>query len=383
MAKDYYEILGVAKTATPEEIKKAYRKLAVKYHPDKNPGDKSAEEKFKEVSQAYEVLSDAGKRAQYDQFGHEAYTSSGGHGPGGGYSGADPFDIFSQVFGGGGGGFNFEDLFGGGHSRRRQSPNGAVDGADLRYDMEINFEDAVYGADRKIVIPRLVGCDACNGSGCEPGSGRKTCPKCGGSGQVAMSQGFFSIRQACPTCRGTGQIVEKPCKKCRGEGRVRVEKTLQIHIPPGVDTGSRLRVAGEGESGVRGGRNGDLYVVIHVRAHEIFHREGNDVICELPVSYSVATLGGVVEVPTVSGVAKMKVPAGTQTRTIVRMRGKGMPALRGGERGDMHVRIFVEVPAGLNREQQQLLEQFEASLKADKNYPLKSEFLNKAKRFMT
>ncbi len=385
--KDFYEQLGVSKTASPEEIKKAYRKLAIQYHPDKNPGNKEAEEKFKEISHAYEVLSDKTKRAQYDQFGPEAFTSAGraasGQGGAGGFH--DPFDIFSQVFGGGfggsGGGSIFEDLFGGNGSRR--SANGAQDGADLRYDMEIDFEDAVYGADKKIRIPKLSACEHCNSSGCEPGSGRTSCTRCGGSGQVSMSQGFFSIRQACPSCHGAGQIIQNPCKVCRGAGRVQTEKTLQIHIPPGVDTGSRLRVAGEGEGGMRGGSVGDLYVFIHVRPHDIFRREGNDIICDMPVSFAEATLGSIVEVPTISGKAKMKIPEGTQNGTLLRLKGKGVPALRGGSRGDMHVRIFVEMPKNLSREQRIELEKFSATVNNPRNHPIRDQFVTNAKRFMT
>ena len=384
--EDYYKLLGVSKNATDAEIKKAYRKMAIQYHPDKNPGNKEAEEKFKKISQAYEVLSDKNKRAQYDQFGHAAFTSGGRstHGFGGGGF-HDPMDVFSQFFGGasGGGSSFFEDLFGGGGGRStRRSASSAVDGADLRYDMEIDFEDAVYGADKKIVIPRMAACDKCNSTGCEPGSGRKTCSRCGGSGQVALSQGIFSIRQTCPTCQGAGEIVEKPCRQCRGSGRVHTEKKLQIHIPPGVDTGSRLRVAGEGESGLRGGHSGDLYVFLHVRKHNIFHREGNDIICEMPIPYSVAVLGGVVEVPTITGKAKMKIPPGTQNSTILRIKGKGVPALRGGARGNMHVKVFVEVPTHISREQKELLEKFSNSLEDDKNNPLKTEFERKAKPFL-
>ncbi len=380
MAKqDYYELLGVARTASAEEIKKAYRKLAIKYHPDKNPGDKAAEEKFKDISQAYEVLSDPDKRARYDQFGADAFAPGAGGGrPGGGFQ--DPFDIFSQVFGGGagGGGSIFEEFFGGG---RRQNPNGAMDGADLRYDLEIDFEDAVYGADTKITIPRLTTCDSCSGTGCEPGSGKTRCVRCGGTGQVTTSNGFFSVRQPCPACRGTGEVIDKPCRKCRGEGRVRIEKTLQLHIPPGVDTGSRLRVAGEGESGRRGGAPGDLYVVIHVRPHAVFVREGNDLLCEMPVPFMTAALGGIVVVPTIAGPAKMKVPEGTQNGTLLRLKGKGVPALRGGGRGDLHIRVQVEVPTRLSAEQRDLLGKFEKSLTAA-NYPKRRQFEEKASNFL-
>ena len=379
MARDYYEVLGVAKTATPDELKKAYRKLAIKYHPDKNPGNKEAEEKFKELSQAYEVLSDPQKRQQYDQFGPDAFSSSARSqsASGAGFGGFhDPFDIFSQVFGSAGGSI-FDDLFGGGS---RRNPNGRQDGSDLRYDLEIDFEDAGYGADKKIVIPRLDACDRCNGSGCEPGSSKVRCNRCGGSGQISMAQGFFSIRQACPACGGTGQMVKNPCTKCHGEGQVRVEKTLQIHIPPGVDTGSRLRVAGEGEGGRNNGRNGDLYVVIHVRPHDVFRREGNDVLCEVPIDFVTAALGGVIEVPTISGKAKMRIPEGTQSGTVLRLKGKGVPSLRGGYRGDQHVRIFVEVPTALSKDQKDLLQKFAQSCGTNVN-PMRESFLEKAKRF--
>jgi len=384
MSQDYYDLLGVSKSATEQELKKAYRKLAVKFHPDKNQGDKAAEEKFKEISQAYEVLSDKSKRSRYDQMGHDAFTSRGG---GGGYGGGggfhDPMDIFNQFFGGGGGGGGgsfFDDLFGGGGGGGRRR-NGPVQGSDLRYDMEIDFEDAVYGADKKIRLPKMETCEDCNGEG---GTGKSTCSQCGGVGQVSVAQGFFTVRQTCPKCRGEGVSIQNPCKKCSGEGRIRVDKTLQVHIPPGVDTGSRLRISGEGEAGQRGGPHGDLYVVIHVRQHEIFQREGNDLICDVPIDFPTAAVGGVIEVPTVTGKAKMKIPAGTQNGTILRLRGKGVPSLRGGGRGDQHVRIFVEVPERLNDEQKELLEKFSETLKnSPDNHPMIDSFLKKAKRFFT
>lgn len=383
MTKDYYEVLGVAKNASAEEIKKAYRKLAIKYHPDKNKGDKEAEEKFKEIAQAYEVLSDQGKRSQYDQFGHDAFTRSGrGGASGGGFGGFhDPFDIFSSVFGNGGSGSGsiFEEFFGGG--RKQQSRSSAQDGADLRYDIEIDFEDAVYGSDKKISFQRMQSCSTCSGSGCKPGTSRRSCQKCGGSGYVSASHGFLSMRQACPSCRGAGQIVESPCPECHGEGRVRVNKTVSIHIPPGVDTGSRLRVAGEGESGVNGGSQGDLYVVIHVKQHEIFHREELDILCEVPVDFVTAAVGGIIEVPTITGKTKLKIPEGTQTGTLLRIKEKGVPSLRGGRRGDQHIKIFVEVPQRLTRQQKEKLEEFAKISDFSKNNPMIDNFQRKSKKF--
>ena len=382
MAKDYYEMLGVSKTSTPEEIKKAYRKLAIQYHPDKNPGNKEAEEKFKEISQAYEVLSDAQKRATYDQFGHDAFTRSGrgGAGASGGFGGFhDPYDIFSQVFGSSS---IFEEFFGGGGRSQRRSASAAQDGADLRYDSEIDFEEAVYGADKKISFARLQSCSNCNGTGSALGSGRTTCKRCGGSGVTTTSHSFISMRQTCSSCHGAGQIIEKPCAKCRGEGRVRAEKNIQIHIPPGVDTGSRLRVAGEGEGGVNGGSPGDLYVVIHVRSHEVFQRDGLNIMCEVPIDFATAALGGIVEVPTVSGKAKLKIPEGTQSGTVLRIREKGVPSLHGGRRGDQHIRIFVEVPAKLSKAQREKLEEFAKLEKEKNNHPMISSFMEKAKRFL-
>ena len=380
MAKDYYQTLEVSKTASADEIKKAYRKLAIKYHPDKNPGNKEAEERFKEISQAYEVLSDPEKRRQYDQFGHDAYTQRGGGG-GGNYSYQQAQDIFSQFFGGGGGGgFSFEDLFGGGRSRRA-NPNASVPGDDLRYDLEIDFEEAMYGTEKTINIPRMAECPDCHGSGCEAGTGRKTCPRCGGSGSQVMSQGFFSVRQPCPTCQGTGQIIEKPCRKCRGQGRVREEKPLPVRIPPGVDNGNQLRIAGKGGAGLRGGQPGDLYIFIHVRSSSVFEREGDDLLCEVPIPFAVAVAGGVVEVPTISGRAKLKIPAGTQSGSVLRLKGKGAPSLRGGARGNLHLRILVESPVGLNSEQLKLLEAFNASLTV-KNNPRQNNYRANAGKFL-
>ena len=384
MSRDYYDILGVDKSVAAPELKKAYRKLAVKYHPDKNPGNKEAEDKFKELSQAYEVLSDQKKRSQYDQFGHDAFTRSGRGSAAGGAGGFhDPFDIFSQVFGGGAGGSIFEEFFGGGGSRRGGSQSASRDGADLRYDLEVDFEDAVYGGDKKITFTRLQSCTSCNGSGCKPGTGKATCRRCGGSGYISTNHAFLSMRQACPSCHGTGQVIEKPCSKCGGEGRFRAQKTIQIHIPPGVDTGSRLRVAGEGESGAQGGRSGDLYVVIHVRTHAIFNRDGLDIMCEIPISFTTAALGGIIEVPTISGKAKMRVPEGTQNGTVLRLRNKGIPSLRGGKRGDQHIKIFVEIPQKLSKSEKEKLMSFdeECGSADSKHHPMKATFMEKAKRF--
>jgi molecular chaperone DnaJ len=374
-SQDFYELLGVPRSANADEIKKAYRKLALKYHPDKNPGDKAAEEKFKEVSAAYEVLSDEGKRAQYDQFGHEAFTRKrGAGGPGGGGPGMDPYDIFSQVFGGGGGGI-FDSLFGGGGG----GGNGPQGGNDLRYDLRIPFEDAVFGAAREIEIPRAEHCDRCKGSGCEPGSSKKRCPHCGGSGQVTMAQGFFSIRQRCPQCGGQGESIEKPCRQCRGEGLVERTKKLKLNIPAGVDTGSRLRLSGEGEAGRRGGPAGDLYVVLHVDEHPLFKRDGEDLYCEVPIPMTIAALGAAVKVPTLTGAAELTIPAGTQGGTVFRMRGKGIPSLRGGGRGDLHIRVKVEVPAKLDKAQREKLEAFAAA--ADSAFPESRRFQETAKKF--
>lgn len=376
MAQDFYQILGVERNATTDDLKKAYRKLAIKYHPDKNPGDKTAEEKFKEVSLAYETLSNPEKRRQYDQFGHEAYTNSQ-------RGGADPNfnaqDIFSQFFGGGaGGGFSFEDLFGGG---RRRDPNGPVRGNDLRYDLELDFEDAVYGCEKRVTIPLLTECPDCAGSGCEPGTGKTSCTQCGGRGRISVSHGFFSIQQTCPRCDGTGQLIEKPCRTCHSQGRVRKEKTFPLRIQPGVDTGTQMRVSGKGDNGLRGGPAGDLYVVIHVRPNAVFERDGNDLSCEVPIPFSVAVAGGMIEVPSLTGKTRMRVPPGTQSGTVLRLKEKGVPSLRGGKRGDLHVSVLVESPVGLSPKQLELLEAFNASLTPE-NLPKRRAFEERAKAFL-
>jgi len=379
MSKDYYEELGVARNASAEDIKKAYRKLAIKYHPDKNPGNKEAEEKFKEVSAAYEVLSDPEKRARYDQFGHEAYTSAGG---GGTADFSHAQDIFNAFFGGGGGGagFNFEDLFTGGS--RRRNPNAPVPGDDLRFDLTISFEDAMYGAEKELQVPHLVNCPECKGSGAAPGAVKKTCPRCGGSGAETVSQGFFSVRQTCRACGGRGQTIDKPCPACGGSGKKQQVDPVKIRIAPGVDTGNQLRVPGMGNAGERGGAPGDLYVFINVRPSRIFHREGNDLICEVPVPFGVAALGGKLDVPTISGKATIVIPKGSQFGRVLRLAGKGAPsARRGGSRGDLHVRLIIETPVNLNKEQQALLEKFTASL-GKSNTPVQNAFVENAGNYL-
>jgi len=371
MAKrDYYEVLVVEKTATDEEIKKAYRKLAVKYHPDKNPGDKTAEEQFKELGEAYEVLCDPQKRALYDQYGHSAFDRrTGGYGRGGFH---DPFEVFREVFGGGG---IFEDLFGG---AGRQDPTQPQRGDDLRYDMEISFEEAAHGCEKEITVTKPERCDVCHGSGAETGSRTKNCPTCGGRGQVITSRGIFSIAQTCPHCQGAGRIIEKPCKACHGNGRRERSSKIKLRIPAGVETGSRLRSSGNGEAGLRGGPSGDLYVVLHVRPHEIFQRDGDDLLCEVPVSFIQAALGAEIEVPTLDGKATVKVPPGTQPNTMFRLKGKGVKNIQGYGYGDLHVRINVEVPTHLSAAQKAKLQEF-AELCNGNESPLRQSFFEKAK----
>jgi molecular chaperone DnaJ len=368
--RDYYEILGVERNASGEEVKRAYRKLAVKFHPDKNPDDQHAEEKFKELGEAYDVLIDSDKRAAYDRFGHAAFTQGSG---GGGFH--DPFDIFREVFGGAGGGI-FETFFGGaglrGEDRQR--------GSDLRYDMQISLEEAAFGVEKEIEIRKLDSCDKCGGSGAEPGSRTITCPACGGRGQVISSRGFFQVSQTCPRCRGVGQIIEKPCRQCHGDGRVEKPTRIKLKIPAGIANGSRLRSSRNGEAGARGGPQGDLYVVIHIKEHKIFQREDDNLYCEVPISFSLAALGGDVEVPTLEGKAHLKVPPGTQSAQVFRLRGKGIVNVNGRERGDLLARLLVEVPTRLNDEQRQKLEEFSA-LCGDENTPIRKSFFDRAKEF--
>ena len=379
--RDYYEVLGVAKGASAEEIKKAYRKMAIQYHPDKNPGDKAAEEKFKEVSEAYEVLSDATKRQQYDQFGHAAFGAGrGGGGNYGGFGGGgiDLEEALRTFMGAsGGGGSIFENFFGGGG--RSQNPNAPQEGADLRFDLEIDFEEAVLGSSREIRINVNETCERCKGSGAEPGSGRKTCSTCHGQGQVISGGGFIQFRQTCPTCRGSGQVIEKPCNTCHGQGLVRNKRTIDVKIPGGVETGSRLRIAGKGEGGLRGGPAGDLYIVLHVREHEFFKRNDLDIICEVPVPFHIAMLGGEVRVPTIHGEAEMKIPAGTESGKVFRMKGKGITSPRYGT-GDQHVVVQIEIPQGLSGKEKKKLEEAVAVLN-EKHFPLMQKMNKAAKTF--
>jgi len=373
MAKrDYYEILEVTREETAEGIKKSYRRLAVKYHPDKNPGDKQAEEKFKELGEAYEALSDPQKRAAYDQYGHNAFDprTRGGRGGGGGFH--DPFDIFREVFGGGGS--IFDEFFGGG----RGDPTQPQRGNDLRYDLEISFEEAALGTEKEISVTKPERCDACEGSGSEPGSKTRTCSTCHGRGQVITSRGIFSIAQTCPQCHGAGKVIEKPCKECRGAGRKDRTSKIKLKIPAGVDAGARLRSSSNGEAGLRGGPPGDLYVVLHLKAHEIFQRDGDDLLCEVPVSFVQAALGAEIQVPTLGEKATIKVPAGTQPGTMFRLRGKGVKNVQGYGHGDLHVRITVEVPTHLTGTQKAKLEDFAESCDESVN-PISKSFFEKAK----
>lgn len=378
---DYYELLGVARSATAEEIKKAYRKLAMKYHPDRNPDNKEAESKFKEVSEAYEVLSDQQKRQQYDRFGHDGLKSA--FGPGGfDFSrdfthASDLQDILGNIFGDGGS--IFDEFFGGGRSRSSRRTS-VQRGADLRFDIEIDFEEAAFGSERQITIPVSEECEECKGSGVEPGKSRESCRHCGGRGGVVSGGGFFQVRQTCPICGGTGSIITNPCKQCEGSGRSKSRKRLTLKIPRGVETGSRLRLTGKGEGGTQGGPPGDLYVVLHVRPHDVFRRDGNDLHCDLPVPFEMAVLGGEVQVPTIDGYAKIKLSSGTELGKVFRLRGKGLPDVDGYGRGALHVRIIPEVPVKLSSKQKKLLKEFSEN-REDSNYPDVRRFHEKVKAF--
>jgi molecular chaperone DnaJ len=363
--RDYYQVLGVERNATPEDVKKAYRKMAVKYHPDKNPGDKSAEDKFKELGEAYEVLSNPEKRAAYDRYGHQAFAP-GGMGTGAG--GHDPFEVFREVFGGGRGGGIFDGIFGEAFGQESGERGGRGRGADLRYDMKITFQEAAHGVEKEIEIAKLQACDVCHGSGAEPGSKVTTCPTCGGHGQVAVTRGFFNVAQTCPRCRGAGQTIEKPCHTCRGEGRVEKTSKIKIKIPAGVEDGTRLRSSGQGEGGARGGSPGDLY--------------GTDLFCNVPISFSRAALGGEIRVPTLEGSALLKIPAGTPSNKVFRLRGKGLPEVHGRGVGDLHVKLYVEVPTRLNADQRTKLQAFADSCDEHTN-PEESSFFRKAREFFS
>ena len=381
--RDYYEVLGVSKTATADEIKSAYRKLAMKYHPDRNPGDKAAEEKFKEAAEAYDVLHDPQKRQQYDQFGHAGINGQGSGGFGaGGMSMDDIFSMFGDLFGGRGGGGGFEEFFGGGsrHERGRPDSSGPARGEDMTFRLDIDFDEAIFGSERTIDITLPAECPECGGTGAAAGSQRVTCRTCGGRGVVIGGGGFFQVRQTCPTCGGEGTVIEKPCRKCRGTGHVPTPQHISLKIPAGIDDGSRLRLSGKGGGGLRGGPPGDLYVLIGIHPSDIFERDGLDLGVDVPVSPVLAALGGEVEVPTPQGAARLKIPAGTPNGKVFRLRGKGVPSLRGGGAGDLDARIVFEVPANLDRRQREALEAFQ-KLSTDSNFPDSQRFSSKTRVF--
>src|SRR3954468_24786753 len=369
--RDYYEVLGVNRDAPDDEIKKAYRKLAMKHHPDRNPDSKEAEERFKEAKEAYEVLSEPEKRRAYDAYGHAGVNPQmGGMG-----DGAAGFGGFAEAFGD-----IFSDIFGGGQGRGRAS---VFRGADLRYNLEVTLEQAARGTETKIRIPTMETCETCKGSGAKPGTQPKTCETCHGSGNVRLSQGFFSIQQTCPTCHGTGKMVTDPCATCRGAGRVKKHKTLAVKIPAGVDEGDRIRLSGEGEAGVNGGPSGDLYVVIHLRAHGVFQRDHNDLHCEMPISFTTAALGGEIEIPTLDGYAKIKIPHETQSGKVFRLRGKGIKGVRSSAHGDLMCHVVVETPVNLTARQLELLNELESinARDAGKHNPRAKSWMDKVKEF--
>ena len=372
MAKrDYYEVLGVSRNASTEELKKAYRKVAMKYHPDRNQGDKQAENKFKEASEAFEILGDQEKRSRYDQFGHAAEgmgsSGMGGFGGAGGSGFGDVFgDIFSEFFSGSGG----------------SSTGRGERGSDLQYNMEISFEDAVFGSSKEIDVPRMETCDSCSGLGAESEKDIKICNSCGGTGQQRVQQGFFSVATTCSSCGGRGKTISNPCKNCHGRTRVSKTKRIRVNIPAGVATGSRIKLTGEGEHGANGGSGGDLYIVLGVKEHSLFEREGADIFCEVPISFSQATLGTDLEVPTLEGEARLKIPSGTQTHKIFRMKNQGIAHLRGGGRGDLHVRVVVETPSKLTAKQKELLKEFDDCCEDESN-PIRDKFVKKIKNLFS
>lgn len=365
--KDYYEVLGINRDASDEEIKKSYRKMAMKHHPDRNPDNPKSEEHFKEAKEAYEMLSDPQKRAAYDQHGHAA-TAQGMGGAGGGA--AAGFD-FADVFG---------DIFGGAQGRSR---NSAHRGSDLRYNLEVTLEQAARGTETQIRVPTMAECETCHGSGAKAGTSPTTCATCAGQGQVRMQQGFFSIQQTCPRCHGNGKMIASPCASCHGAGRIKQHKTLSVKIPPGVDNDDRIRLSGEGEHGANGGSAGDLYVVIHITPHSVFKRDHNDLHCEMPISFSVAALGGEIEIPTLDGSARIKIPAETQSGKVFRLRGKGIKGVRSQSYGDLHCHVMIETPSNLTDRQKELLREFEAINESDsaRHSPRAKTWMNKVKEF--
>jgi molecular chaperone DnaJ len=370
MAKqDFYEVLGVSRSASADDLKRAYRKLAMQYHPDRNAGDKNAEQKFKDISEAYDILKDDQKRAAYDRFGHAAFEQGGGRGPGDfGFTGGFA-DIFDEMFG---------EFMGGG----RRGQNGSGRGSDLRYNLEITLEECFRGKQTTIRVPNLVACDQCHGSGAEAGSKPVTCPTCHGRGRIRVQQGFFTMERTCTACQGAGRVIEKPCRTCGGQGRVRREKTLSVNIPPGVEDGTRMRLAGEGEVGVRGAAAGDLFIFISVAPHPIFQRDGAHIHCRVPIPITTAALGGAIEVPTVDGTrTRVNVAAGTQSGHQFRLRGKGMTVLRSSLRGDMYVEAVVETPRNLTKRQQELLREFEKESEGVRTHPESEGFFARVKEF--
>ena len=368
--RDYYEILGISRDVNEADLKKAYRRMAMKFHPDKNQDNPQAEEKFKEAKEAYDILSDAQKRAAYDQYGHAGVDPSAARGPGGPGGGGNFSDIFGDVFG---------DIFGGGG----QGQSRAYRGSDLRYNMELSLEDAVFGTSVKIKIPTLVGCKTCDGSGAKKGSQATTCNTCGGTGQVRIQQGFFSVQQTCPHCHGQGKVISDPCGACHGQGRVEERKTLSVKVPAGVDNGDRIRLSGEGEAGENGGPPGDLYVHMHVKSHQIFERDGSNLLCQVPIGVATAALGGELEVPTLNGRIKLKIPSETQTGKLFRIKGKGVSPVRGGPTGDLLCKVVVETPVKLTAKQKELLRELDESMGSDSNNhnPQSKTWMDGVKKF--